>query len=121
MRLFFVVLAVLMLSGCGPTQQELRNADYGRPPSNPEEVIRSYMNTRLKDPDSAKYSIRKGPIQGWNSFGGMLFGYIVCADINAKNSYGGYTGWQPYYFLINNDSVIRTVDRAMAVTWCEKL
>lgn len=123
MHLFLALLMVVAMSGCsiGPTQQELRNADYGKPPSNHEEIIRNYMNQRLKDPDSAKYSFKKGPVQGWNSFGGLLFGYIVCADINAKNSYGGYTGRQPYYFIIKNDTVVRTADQAMAETWCQKL
>ena len=36
----------------------------------------------------------------------VKFGYVVCAYINAKNSYGGYVGNRMSYFMIKNDRVI---------------
>lgn len=44
-------------------------------------VIESVAKTQLKDPDSAKFT--------WQDYKG---GEIYCAYINAKNSYGGYSG-----------------------------
>lgn len=44
----------------------------------------------LKDPSSAEY---RNISSSWE---------WVCGEVNAKNSYGGYTGYQP--FLINRRS-----------------
>lgn len=44
------------------------------------EAVKNY----LKDPDSAKFK------------GEMLSGTIVCGEVNAKNSYGGYGGSKRY-------------------------
>ncbi|MBB1441520.1 hypothetical protein H5202_23485, partial [Shewanella sp. SG41-4] len=50
---------------------------------------------------------RKGMTQdGWAAGGEKHFGYIVPTLINAKNSYGGYTGSQRYYFLFSNGQVM---------------
>lgn len=42
---------------------------------------------RLKDPWSAHYR--------WERPQGSLF----CGLVNAKNSYGGYSGWEPFYVI----------------------
>lgn len=42
----------------------------------------------LKDPDSAKFDgVRMVKYQSGN---------VVCGSVNAKNSYGGYTGFKPF-------------------------
>jgi hypothetical protein len=46
----------------------------------------------LKDPDSAKFEWVKVP-KAWSNNGG---GFDYCATLNAKNSYGGYIGYQPF-------------------------
>ena len=33
------------------------------------------------------------------------YGWRVCAGINAKNSYGGYVGEKPYFFLLRDSAV----------------
>lgn len=48
------------------------------------------------------YWYKAGPMYG----GGLVAGYAVCAYVNAKNSYGGYTGGKLSWFLIKNDRVI---------------
>lgn len=37
---------------------------------------------------------------------GKKFGYAVCANINARNSFGGYVGNRMSYFLIRDGRVI---------------
>ena len=59
-------------------------------PSNEERVLfqKSIINS-LKDPDSAK-------------FGEQIFlvdNKAACVEVNAKNSYGGYTGFQQAMFV----------------------
>ena len=47
----------------------------------------------LKDPNSAQFQNIKG----------------ICGEVNAKNSYGGYTGFKRFYVL-NNETVIEDKD-----------
>lgn len=103
-----LIAAVVATSGCAmrPTQQEMASADYGPYPSDYERTVKNHMNGVLKDPESARYDFFERPKPGWNGLGGAKFGYIVCANINAKNSYGGYTGNRLSYFMIRNDRVI---------------
>lgn len=105
------ILIAASLSACAlkPSQQEIESADYGPYPSDYENIIKQHMSNRLKDPYSAQYQFLGSPRSGWNSFGGMKFGYGVCAYINAKNSYGGYTGNKIHFFMINNGYVVKTI------------
>lgn len=104
--LFFTMLHALNGCSIAPSQKELETADYGSYPSNYKTIISDYMYGILKDPSSAEYKYLNSPQTGWNSWGGTKFGYIVCAYINAKNSFGGYNGARLYYFLIKNNKVI---------------
>lgn len=49
--------------------------------------VMAYYNMRLKDAPSARWK-----------WGKVVYGSIACVLINAKNSFGGYTGWSPYKF-----------------------
>lgn len=97
-----------VVAGCAlpPSKEELAGADYGSYPSNHEQTIKNYMQRVLKDAESARYQFLNSPKTGWNGFGGSKYGYVVCAYINAKNSYGGYVGNRMSYFMIRNDRVI---------------
>lgn len=109
-RYTFTLLVVLTIAGCasGPTQQDIASADYGSAiqQDEAESQIKSYFNRSLKDPESARYGfseVEKGHIIG-NAFQGspLYVGYTVYAKVNAKNSYGGYTGDKGYLFLFQN-------------------
>lgn len=89
-----------------PTQQEIESADYGPYPVEYEQIIKNYMQGILKDPSSATYQFLGSPRSGWNGMGGKKFGYMVCVNINAKNSFGGYTGNRMSYFMIHYGRVI---------------
>ena len=111
MRLFALALFVLV-AGCAtaPTQEELARADFGAFPENHNATIRDYLRSFLKDPASAQYSHVRGPERVWSSyFGPVMYGYFVCASINAKNSFGGYTGSKLHFFLIRNGSVVQHI------------
>lgn len=53
-----------------------------------KQIIARAVKDQLKDPDSAKF---KWPAP-------LKFG-LYCGWVNAKNSYGGYTGFQPYMVI----------------------
>ena len=103
---FVFVLSVLSI-GCAsaPSQEQLDTADYGSPISQleAERKAKVWLKGHLKDPNSAEIDwgvvepgwIRDAPIQG----GGFVFGYRLDSQVNAKNSFGGYTGYKPYIFL----------------------
>lgn len=81
MRKFLSILAYsLIIVGCSPSEKDF--IDMGEP----------LVKDTIKDPDSAKFE------SFFRDFGENT-GY-VCGYVNAKNSYGAYTGKKPYYVRI---------------------
>ncbi len=113
---FLMVIALSgALTACGMTSSKvspeiLVSTNYGTYPDNYEELVKSYHGRKLKDPFCAQYQIatpvkgytRKAPIAGGEP---NNFGYMVLAHVNAKNSFGGYTGWKSHWFFIMNGVV----------------
>lgn len=100
--------AFAILAGCAappPTQQELAAANYGPPPRNYKASIIAYMGAILKDPESARYGFYGEPAKGYMG-ASRKFGWVACAMVNAKNSFGGYVGARQYIFLIRDDVVV---------------
>lgn len=80
------ILCVLVVSGCGPTNSEA--VEFGK----------DSVKAMLKDPDSAKFSeVDFYPELDHKS---QLSGY-VCGEVNAKNSFGAYSGKQLFYSRIS--------------------
>jgi len=105
----------ISVSGCvsAPSRQQLAEADYGTYPENWQSIVQEYMSRRLKDPASATYAFRAMPSKMWAGgglSGPIQFGWGFCTAINAKNSFGGYTGERNYFFLIKNSSVLSAQD-----------
>ena len=104
------VILLGLLSACATvSQQELQAANFGPYPASYETDIKNLMSRLLKDPYSANYRFgtpRKGFAQDGLLMGGAKhFGYIIPVYINAKNSFGGYTGEQLHYLLISEGKV----------------
>lgn len=120
-----IVLAVMfsttmLLQGCGSTpiadQRITGAADYGEYPTTYKEIVKQYFDLSLKDPESARYQFGPEPTKAYtrnaiipNGAQPVDFGYVVYVSVNAKNSYGGYTGGQVYRLLIRNGRVIRRI------------
>ncbi len=106
-------LGIFLLSGCatGPTPQQLANADYGPPPpANYKDLVKKEFELQLIDPVSAIYRFNE-PSQGYIKasplYGTQLtFGWRACGLINAKNRFGGYVGWEPFFVLFKNKSIV---------------
>jgi hypothetical protein len=121
----WALLLVCLLAACArPSKEEIATADYGSFPVDHEGVIRGHMARVLKDPYSAQYEFLNTPSQG---YWGRTFGYRVCARVNAKNSFGGYTGGKLYYFLLRDGRVAKIIGgdsefaQAMAQGACENV
>jgi len=117
MKLLLALLAAAtLLTGCAqvqaPTQAQLDSADYGVEPQDYERVIRYFYQLRLRDPSSAQYQGWTKPVKYWyGTRDTSTFGYLVCVSVNAKNAYGGYTGFQTDGHLIRNGVVVRYFER----------
>ena len=99
----------LLLAACTSTfdvsMQAVRNADYGPYPKNYQQLIRQRLDGTLLDARSAQirfttpprkvYQLSRAPYK----LNGRAY-YAVCVEVNAKNAYGGYTGWQTKRYSI---------------------
>ncbi len=98
------------LMGCGVMYNSRRAellasaspADYGPPPpANHQAIEEGMIRARLKDPDSAQFHWADGRRdiiqQGFASPTPVLV-WVTSVGVNAKNGFGGYTGFQPYQF-----------------------
>lgn len=122
--LFSVLIASLTVTiiGCAPkapSPVELSSAAYGTLPADYQDQIKNHMSTVLKDPDSARYTFLptfKGYAQDGSlsaSGGGVKYGYVAPVLVNAKNSYGGYTGNQRYVFIFSGGVMFDTTANDM--------
>ena len=97
----------------------LDGVDYGSFPDNYETLIREWHSKNLKDPDSARYRHISRPRKEHaieNQFQQKaVYGYSVCATVNARNSYGGYTGDRTMWFLISNGVIVRFQDASKPI------
>ncbi len=114
-KIGILVALAFVLAGCasGPTPQDIAAADYGSVPdqSEAEATVKEFFDRYLKDPASAQYRFgktEKGYMISDSFDGSQLYaGYLVRVEVNAKNSYGGYTGWSRYQFIFNNGQMLR--------------
>lgn len=114
-----IMLSAVMLSGCGiaygiKRDSLLKNAteaDFGpRPPANHEEMERSIVLERLKDPESARFKsvdkMKNTAIQAGFASPTPVLVWVTALGVNAKNAYGGYAGFQYYGFAWRDNRVI---------------
>ena len=102
------VVACAALAQVSVTPDDLNNADYGTYPTEYETLVKAWASENLKDPESARYGkISKPRKEYMIKAGKPFYGFSVCAGINAKNAYGGYTGTQTYWFLIRDGVIAR--------------
>jgi len=116
MRVFLVLFVMLIgavgLTGCAtaPTAEMLNAADYGIMPTTTfaKDSASTWIKMRLKDPDSAQ--ITYGDIdRGWfrEGFGGKTrYAWRLPTSVNAKNSFGGYTGAKPWMFYFHGEKMV---------------
>lgn len=86
-------------------------------PKNWQKIVKTAVAGMLKDPDSAKYTFPENPkFYSFSNSGAWfkgqyrvstspLLGYAGLVFVNAKNSYGGYTGNQPWLYMITNGEI----------------
>lgn len=108
--LFVLMFGALVVACTVPVKQsDIDAANYPVMPTQQEadDQIRTYLSTVLKDPDSLKLecqSIQKGWARQFRDRAAE-FGWVIPCTVNAKNSYGGYTGAKSYIFLFSTSGL----------------
>jgi len=120
-HVILIVITVFLahfLLGCGIAHNVMRSqmletateADYGSPPpANHQELERQIILDSLKDPDSAKFefgSVTRDVIPSGFFNPKPILVWKTYVRVNTKNSYGGYTGFNRWYFAWRDGQVI---------------
>lgn len=99
--------------------------ELGASPANIMAGVRAAAQSYLKDPYSAQYEI--GALypgyckEGWLKGNGVSWkGWAVNVLINARNSYGGYTGYQPHTVLFVGDNAFQIIEGENFGMWGPK-
>lgn len=113
-----MLLVAAMLTGCAsaPSQYDIATANYGAPIASweAEKKATEFFSLYLKDPYSAQYqfsTVNRGYYVG-NAFESreLTAGYMLIASVNAKNSYGGYTGAVEYRLIFHDGKLVRVIE-----------
>jgi hypothetical protein len=105
----------ILIVGCASTPTpptDWSSYDFGVAPANGYQPrIEDLMQASLKDPDSAQFKWGdpfKGYVQGSgiNCCDVKWTGYAARFQVNAKNSYGGYTGFKPSIVIFDKDGSV---------------
>lgn len=100
------VAAVLGACAAVPSNRALEQADYGSSPGGAaNDHIRAAFRDLLLDAGSAEFRFG-APEHGWGrSDQGFVYGWVIWTDVNSKNQFGAFTGWQTYKVLTTNGDV----------------
>lgn len=103
-----IALAALALAACAtsPGARALETADFGAEPgSGLQSRVREAFTPLLLHPGGAEFRCKE-PERGWgHDQRGFVYGYVVWTEVNAKNQFGAFTGWQAYKVLTRDGEV----------------
>jgi hypothetical protein len=105
-----VIFLAFVVGGCATIAPRPSASQFGPIPRHYEPQIIQYFADQLKDPESAKYKFGD-PYRAFSNahtvFGGPVswVGYALAVEVNAKNGFGGYTGFTEYTVLLDGDNV----------------
>jgi hypothetical protein len=130
---FLALLPFVALTACAtpdrspippdPTQASVDATDIGPAPdlASVKPAIEQTIRERMRDPDSAKFRWDEAqrPTKKWYFLDtdwnrGVAWRFLV--DVNGRNAYGGFTGFERWEALVWGTSVV-SVDPASGRTW----
>ena len=117
---YLAAVSALLLAGCMPqmlpqhyqiSMREVRAENYGEYPKDYQQRIRQYLDNTLLDAGSARVRFTTPPrkvLQLWRTQAGLQSKayYAACVEVNAKNAYGGYTGWQTHRYRFHKGGLM---------------
>jgi len=115
----FSIAMLVAIAGCAgqgqqapnwiiPTAEEFEAGDFGEYPEKHKHIVTRHVLHGFLEPKMGHIS---SPNRHYAGVIGdperpLQFGYLVCADFDAKNQFGRDTGRQLYGFLIKNGKVV---------------
>ena len=107
MKKIIVILALsLTLTACASSNAAFDNGPTPLAPLDHRTAVSAYVKDVLKDPDSLRdFEIAQQPKY---KLAYMKKRWMVCFFMNAKNSFGGYTGKTMHVAIFEGDTVIGT-------------
>lgn len=115
-KILAMLILVTLCTGCGLVQsynvykahKNAKEEDFGTPPS--AEAIKSSesrIRQSFRDPDSAIFDW-KSPYRCIypNGVDNVSFGWCIYVNINAKNGFGGYAGYNKWLTLWRNNYLV---------------
>lgn len=94
MRLIAIFMFSIALTACAGSGATVR--EHATLTAAQQNAVESTVRQSLKDPESARFSNITA--------GRSADGFTVCGQVNAKNSYGGYTGPARFYGTLSGDN-----------------
>lgn len=85
-KLFLIIFGVLLLSGCKPSDEQFIK------------IAKEDVAQSLKDPSSAQFRNMRF-VANKDDVGSTSSGY-VCGELNGKNSFGAYVGFERIYVYV---------------------
>lgn len=115
MKAFPLALAAIVVVGCAPahmTQEQIAQCGPKPTEAQVQAAVNLYIQKAEKDPDAAKVrnTVLHGPCQvmnGWAEGGGATIGWLITTEINGKNGYGAYAGYEEVNIQLQPDGSIR--------------
>lgn len=96
-----IMLAVILLTGCGKSEEKIAAEKAGSEAAQIEAAKKRMLDAlleELKDPASAQFRNVRVQLRKVSDKHGNK-GDSMCGQVNAKNSFGGYTGFQAFYII----------------------
>lgn len=117
----FALLSACATTSGGPAGEPLTLADAGPAPRDALAAAKTALRDVLKDPESARVELIRParPIvlaRSMFSEGGA--GWEICVSVNAKNSFGAYVGYKPYFILWHATGVKEIKGQDLGFGYC---
>jgi hypothetical protein len=115
-------MVLLALAGCTAPRVPTDLAFLGDRPEpgfDPTPLLRAELMRTLRDPDSAILRRIGGPVPGQivTMLGGSTNGWGYCYQMNARNGFGAYTGYQPIFFIYAFAQILAISQTRANSTW----
>jgi len=116
MRFFAAACSLLLVAACEVTDPN--TLPVGTALSQVTEAeqasLGALLSRNLRDPASVQF-------RGWQAYNLSNGDRAICGEMNGKNAYGGYVGFEPFYLRMRGGAVIasQTVD-AYAAEACRQ-
>jgi len=91
-------IAVLALAGCVSNDTPV-NAKPTAASTADRNLVAATIAQNLKDPESAQF-------RNWRAYQLSNGHRVICAELNAKNGFGGYVGFEPAYARLSGSRVL---------------